>query len=201
MSSPRLIVMKFGGTSVGDASRFRQCAAIVSKALKKDRVIVVVSAMAGVTDLIFRTIDAARHGDSEKTEAHLRTFETAHRKLISELLEQRADAEADGFVADVFEHLRKSAHALLALRSDISPRTMDSLVALGERISSWVLAKHLEQIGVESAFIFAEDVIVTDANFGNAAPDMEATRAKCQSALVPLAQRGVAPIIGGYSGA
>src|SRR5690348_9608949 len=166
MSSPRLIVMKFGGTSVGDASRFRQCAAILGKAIKKERVIVVVSAMAGVTDLIFRTIDAARHGDSESTELHLRTFETAHRKLIAELLKDSAAAEAESFVQEVFEHLRKSAHALLALRSDISPRTMDSLVALGERISSWVLAKHLEQIGIESAFICAEDVIVTDANFG-----------------------------------
>jgi aspartokinase len=73
MSNSRLIVMKFGGTSVGDAARFRQCAEIVSKAFKKDRVIVVVSAIAGVTDLIFRTIDAARRGESDTTESHLRT--------------------------------------------------------------------------------------------------------------------------------
>ncbi len=201
MSSSRLIVMKFGGTSVGDASRFRQCAAIVSKALKKDRVIVVVSAMAGVTDLIFRTIDAARHGDSENTESHLRTFETAHRRLISELLTGSAAADAECFLQQVFDHLRKSAHALLALRSDISAQTMDSLVALGERISSWVLAKHLEQSGIQSAFVRAEDAIVTDANFGNAAPEMETTRAKCQSALLPPTARGVVPVVGGYSGA
>lgn len=201
MSSPRLIVMKFGGTSVGDASRFRQCAAIVGKAIKKDRVIVVVSAMAGVTDLIFRTIDAARHGDSESTELHLRTFETVHRKLISELLKDSATAEAESFVREVFEHLRKSAHALLALRSDISPRTMDSLVALGERISSWALAQYLEQNGAQSAYVRAEDAIVTDGNFGNAAPEMEATRAKCQSSLLALTARGVVPVVGGYSGA
>jgi aspartate kinase len=193
--------MKFGGTSVGDASRFRQCASIVSKALKKDRVIVVVSAMAGVTDLIFRTIDAARHGDSEKTEEYLRTFKTAHRKLISELFSASTVADAERFVQEVFDHLRRSAHALLALRSDISAQAMDSLVALGERISAWVLAEYLQQLGVQSAFVRAEDAIVTDANFGNAAPEMEATRAKCQSSLLPLTSRGVVPIVGGYSGA
>ena len=64
MHGKRLIVMKFGGTSVGNADRFRQCAAIVAEAARHDRIVVVVSAMAGVTDLIFKTIEAARHGDA-----------------------------------------------------------------------------------------------------------------------------------------
>ena len=71
MNRKRLIVMKFGGTSVGNAERVRQCAAIVDKAARQDRVIVVVSAMAGVTDLIFKTIEAARQGDLAATKAHL----------------------------------------------------------------------------------------------------------------------------------
>ena len=68
MHGKRLIMMKFGGTSVGSAERFRQCAAIVGEAAKHDRIVVVVSAMAGVTDLIFKTIEAARHGDASATE-------------------------------------------------------------------------------------------------------------------------------------
>ena len=71
MQGKRLIVMKFGGTSVGNAERFRQCAAIIGKAARHDRIVVVVSAMAGVTDLIFKTMDAARHGDSAATHTHL----------------------------------------------------------------------------------------------------------------------------------
>jgi bifunctional aspartokinase / homoserine dehydrogenase 1 len=201
MSNQRFIVMKFGGTSVGDASRFRQCGEIVSKAAQHDRIAVVVSAMAGVTDLIFRTVEAARHGDSGATEANLAKFSAVHREMITSLFASQQAAGVLAFASEVGDQLRKSAHALLALRSEISPQAMDSLVALGERISSRVLAEFLQQTGTKSEFVRAEDVIVTDANFGNAAPDMDSTRARCQAALLPLLERGTVPVIGGYSGA
>src|ERR1041385_5276048 len=109
MSRKKLIVMKFGGTSVGDASRFRQCADIVSKAAKNDRIIVVVSAMAGITDLIFKTIGAARHGDSSTTETSLNEFEERHRELVRELFPSGERYTAFGFVERVFDQLRKSS--------------------------------------------------------------------------------------------
>src|SRR5215467_98767 len=132
MSPDRLIVMKFGGTSVGDAARFRQCAAIVAKAAQQDRIVVVVSAMAGVTDLIFHTIEAARHGDSSATEAGLEKFSAVHREMIRALFAGPPLAAVEGFSDVVCEQLRKSAQALLTLRAEISPQAMDSLVALGE---------------------------------------------------------------------
>ena len=85
MKNRRLLVMKFGGTSLGDAACFRNCARIVSQAAAQDRVIVVVSAMAGVTDLTFRAIDAARQGEIAAVEAHLRKFDSLHRELAGEL--------------------------------------------------------------------------------------------------------------------
>jgi bifunctional aspartokinase / homoserine dehydrogenase 1 len=201
MSRKQLIVMKFGGTSVGDASRFRQCAEIVKRAAEKDRIIVVVSAMAGVTDLIFRTIDAARRGEAAATEASLKKFESVHRQLIDELFAVAAREAALTFVVPVVEQLRKSSDALLTLHTDISAQTMDSLVGLGERISAWVLAHYLEQSGCAAQCVQAEKVIVTDNNFGNASPDMDATRARCQSALLPVLERGVVAVVGGYTGA
>ena len=201
MSSQRLIVMKFGGTSVGNADRIRQCAEIVSKAARQDRVLVVVSAMSGVTDLIFRTIESARHGDAAATEASLDKFDAVHREMIGALLAGTQLTQVQEFTAGVSAKLRKSAQALLTLRSDISPRTMDSLVALGERVTSRTLAGYLAQNGTSSEFVRAEDVIVTDGNFGNAAPDMEATRERCQAMLLPALERGAVPVVGGYSGA
>src|SRR5690349_4314628 len=97
MNRKRLIVMKFGGTSVGNAERFRQCAAIVTRAARHDRVVVVVSAVAGVTDLIFKTIDAARHGDSAATSTHLQKFEDVHRELIANLFDGTRHAAANNF--------------------------------------------------------------------------------------------------------
>jgi aspartate kinase len=200
MSSKRLIVMKFGGTSVGNAERIRQCAQIVSRAAQQDRIVVVVSAMAGITDLIFKTIDAARQGDAASTETNLKKFEAQHRELMADLFGASAPAAAE-FLAQVVAQLQKSSSALLALRTDISAQTADSLVALGERITAWALANYLQQSGSPAEFVAAEKVIATDGNFGNAAPDMEGTRANCQSALLPILDRGASPIVAGYSGA
>jgi bifunctional aspartokinase / homoserine dehydrogenase 1 len=201
MSSGRLLVMKFGGTSLGDASRFRQCAEIVGRAAGEDRVIVVVSAMAGVTDLIFRTIEAARHGDSPAAESQLQRFEALHRELVAELFSGERWTAALDFLAGIFARLESSVRALLALRSGISAETTDSLVALGESISAWVLAQYLERCGSSSEFVRAEDVIVTDNNFGNAAPELEATRVNCRRTLLPLIERATVPVVAGYSGA
>src|SRR5512135_2020420 len=153
MNSQRLIVMKFGGTSVGNADRVRQCAEIVSKAARLDRIVVVVSAMAGVTDLIFKTIDAARHGDSAATRTHLQKFESVHRELIASLFEPQHQAAANDYIAEVISQLQNACHALSALRSDISAQTADSLVALGERISAWALAGYLQQTGNRAEFV------------------------------------------------
>jgi bifunctional aspartokinase / homoserine dehydrogenase 1 len=201
MHRKRLMVMKFGGTSVGNAERFRQCAAIVGEAAKHDRIVVVVSAMAGVTDLIFKTIEAARHGDSAATRTHLRKFESVHRELIGNLFNEIHQTAANDFISEVIAQLQNACHALSALRSDISAQTADSLVALGERVSAWVLAGYLQQTGTSAEFVRAENVIVTDSNFGNAAPDIAATRKKCGESLQPLLDRGVVPVVSGYCGA
>jgi aspartate kinase len=201
MSTKRLIIMKFGGTSVGDADRFRQCAEIVARGANKDRVVVVVSAVAGVTDLIFKTIDAARRGEAAATKTHLQKFEAVHRELIESLFDDARKSAAESFIGEVIEQLHNACQALSALRSDISAQTADSLVALGERISAWVLAQFLQQSGSKAEFVRAEDVIVTDSNFGNAAPDLEETRKRCERVLLPLLEHGVVPIVAGYSGA
>lgn len=201
MSQGRLLVMKFGGTSLGDAARFRQCAEIVGQAARQDRVIVVVSAVAGVTDLIFRAIDAARHGDSAAAEAHLAKFESVHHELAAELFGGERLAAAQEFLGRIFARLESSVRALLALGSGIPAETTDSLVALGERVSAWVLANYLEQSGSPSEFVRAEDAIVTDNNFGNAAPDLEATRVNCRRVLLPILDRGAVPAVAGYGGA
>jgi len=112
----------------------------VAKAAKHDRIVVVVSAMAGVTDLIFKTIEAARHGDTSATQAHLQRFESVHRELAGSLFENQRLTAASDYIAEVIGQLQSACHALSALRSDISAQTADSLVALGERISGLELA-------------------------------------------------------------
>lgn len=202
MSRRRLLVMKFGGTSLGDAARLRQCAEIVAHAARQDRVVVVVSAVAGVTDLIFLAIEAARRGDSAAAETQLRKFESLHRdELMAQLFKGGRLSAALEFLDEVFARLENSVRALLALRSGITAETTDSLVALGERLSAWVLANCLEERGCPAEFVRAEDAIVTDNNFGSATPDSECTRANCSRVLFPIFERGAVPVVAGYSGA
>ncbi|HXA84809.1 MAG TPA: aspartate kinase [Candidatus Dormibacteraeota bacterium] len=201
MSGKRLIVMKFGGTSVGSAERFRLCAEILRTAAEKDRIIVVVSAVAGVTDVILKTIEASRQGDAAMTDASLRKLELLHQALIAELFGDGHSHTVLSFVNQVLDQLRSSCRALLTLRSQISAETKDSLAALGERISAWVLANYLCQTGTSSEFVSAENVVVTDSNFGNAAPDMQATVERCQAVILPIVDRGAIPVVTGYCGA
>jgi aspartate kinase len=193
--------MKFGGTSVGNAERFRQCAEIVREAARKDSIIIVVSAVAGVTDLILKTFETARQGGTAATDAALRKLEMLHQGIIAELFSEDQAQAVLHFANQVLEQLRNSCQALLTLRSQISAETKDSLAALGERISARVLASYLGSTGVNAEFVRAEDVIVTDSNFGNAAPDMQETSEHCQSVLLPVLHRGAIPVVTGYCGA
>jgi len=193
--------MKFGGTSVGNAGRFRQCAEIVHQSARTDRVIVVVSAVAGVTDLIFRAIDAARHGDSSAAAEHLEKFDRLHRNLLDELFSGNRRGQGLNFLSEIVDRLEKAVRALIELRSGISAETTDSLVALGERISAWMLAGCLEQSDCCSQFVAAEDAIATDSTFGSAVPDFAATKEKCLQRLFPILERGIVPVVAGYSGA
>ncbi|MBZ5525186.1 MAG: aspartate kinase [Acidobacteriia bacterium] len=196
-----LIVMKFGGTSVGSAERISQCAAIIGEAAKNHRIIVVVSAVAGVTDLIFKTIEATRKGDAVATEVNLRKFESLHQTLIADLFGGLQSGAAFDFLGQIFSQLRNACMALLTLRTDISPQTQDSLVSLGERMSGWLLAHYMAQTETASEFVRAEDAIITDSNFGNASPDMEATAVCCRNTLLPITARGKVAVVAGYSGA
>ncbi len=196
--SQRLIVMKFGGTSVGSAARFRQCAEISRHAADSDKIIVVVSAVSGVTDLIFRSIEAARRGDAASTETNVKQFEHLHTRLIHELFSEPHSGPTLEFARRIFEQFRNSCNALLALGSDIAAQTYDALAALGERISARVLADYIRQTGTACSCV--ERVIVTDNTFGNAVPDMHATAETCAQAVLPLVERGNIVVAPGYSG-
>src|SRR5262249_10615506 len=132
--------------------------------------------------------------------AHLEKFESVHRELIASLFSQAYRDAAQDFTAQILSQLQNACHALSALRSDVSARTADSLVALGERVSAWVLAGYLQETGTNAEYVRAEDVIATDSNFGNAAPDLRATRTHCERFLQPLLEQDVVPVVAGYSG-
>ncbi len=192
--------MKFGGTSVGTAERIRQSAEIVQRWNGEHRLIVVVSALASVTDLIIKAVTAAQHGEEEKIAAHIRQLQERHGEVVHELFKGNLRNSVEEQIRPVLKQLRDFCSALLLLRS-ASPKILDVALPMGEKISARIFAAVLRQLGMDSEYVDSTDVLITDEHFGDASPDMHVTEERARGVLLPLVGRGAVPVITGYAGA
>jgi bifunctional aspartokinase / homoserine dehydrogenase 1 len=195
-----LIVMKFGGTSVGAAERIRQAAELVRETARESAVVVVVSALSGVTDAIVRALHAARNGSNTEVETRCRELETRHDAVISELFAPAAREAATLAARAGVARLREVCSGVLQLRTS-TPQVHDMALSLGEEISAQLCALYLAQLGLACDYVDAARVVVTDDRFGEAAPDLDATRRKARQVLLPLLDSGRVPVVTGYRGA
>jgi aspartate kinase len=195
--------MKFGGTSMGSAERIRVAARLITEQTSKRPVVVVVSAMSKVTDLLLDSLRKAEAGDQADLDANLEKLSARHRECCRGLLpeERQKDAIAglEGLIAD-FARIAKGVMML----GERPPRSVDEAVAVGERLSAYLMALHMEAEGMPAVAVNAAEVIATDAVFGNATPLMEPTRVRAATVLRPLLegkpdQRKV-PIVTGFNG-
>ena len=196
-----LIVMKFGGTSVGSAERIRQAATIARQhAQRGDDVVVVVSALSKVTDLILSVLNSARLGQGKKMEEGLQQLRTRHEQVLSELCHGENQKSVAAEVEITLQRLEEFCSALLLLGS-ATPQVMDMVLPLGEQMSAHLFVACLTELGAKGAFLDSARVVATDDKFGDATPDMEATRRQCHDVIHPLLQQVQIPVIMGYSGA
>ncbi|MFB3826360.1 MAG: aspartate kinase [Bryobacteraceae bacterium] len=192
--------MKFGGTSVGSAERMRVAAGLSAAERARRPVVIVVSAMAKITDLLLETMRKAEAGDAAGVEAGVRRLRQRHEDTCRELLPpDRQDAVLAGIEALTGEFDR-IAGAMLMLNHR-PPRSADEAVAIGERLSALLISEYLTAEGTPAAAVNAADIVVTDAVFGNASPLMEPTREKARARLLPLIEAGVLPVVTGFNGA
>lgn len=197
-----LLIMKFGGTSVGNAEALAQAADIVlEQAQRWDQVAAVVSAMSGVTDALTRGALTAAAGDALTYQGIVSELRTRHDATLDALLDANGErtqllATVDQLLGD-FLAFCQSVHVL----GEVTPRAMDAIVSIGERINARVLAALLRQRGIRSQAVDATELIVTDDTFQNAVPFMEETRTMASSRLSPLLANGLVPVITGFIGA
>ncbi|HVS66415.1 MAG TPA: bifunctional aspartate kinase/homoserine dehydrogenase I [Thermoanaerobaculia bacterium] len=169
-------ILKFGGTSVGDAERIARVAELVDRALDgRDlrSVAVVVSAMGGVTDLLLR---AATGSVADREAAHdcLREVERRHHKTLDRLAPSERRQELEARIAESLEELRQVVQGV-SLIGECTPRTLDLVLAHGERLSAPLLAAALRARGIAAEPCDARGLIVTDRTFGGARVDEVAT--------------------------
>jgi aspartokinase/homoserine dehydrogenase 1 len=222
--------MKFGGSSLADAERIRRVADLVRHAAGQaegETPIVVVSAMGGVTDRLFalaRTALVGRAGQGAALEQvdelrahHVRALEAlvagpSPDKAAGDLSAFLRDAleshvATQGVIGDAVERLDAYFAELrdivigVSLLGELSPRSLDAIAAYGEKLSTLLVAAALRAAGTPAEAISAEEVVVTDATFGNAMPDMAATTQRAAARVAPPARRGVVPVVTGYIGA
>lgn len=200
-----LLVMKFGGTSMGNAARMRVAAQIISEQQGTRSVVIVVSAMSKVTDLLLDTLRHAELGDRITVDANLRRLLDRHIETCEDLLGASGIAASWRMRAcDAVQSLTADFHRIangILMLGERPPRSVDEAVAIGERLSSSLLASFLNASGVKACAVNGSDVVVTDAVFGNASPQMERTREKCTHYLIPMIEEGTAPIVTGFNGA
>lgn len=195
-----MIIMKFGGTSVADAGRVLAVAEIVRAHLDRAPV-VVVSALAGVTDLLVAAVDAARRGDREALEPILADLERRHRWALAGSIEDPGRRHDLSLEMDaLFEELRQLLRAVRIL-GEGTPQSSDALLAFGEALSSRILRASLEEKGVRAKLFDPRDVLVTDERHGAAEPDLSEVAARASGRLVPALGRGETPVLGGFVGA
>jgi aspartokinase/homoserine dehydrogenase 1 len=197
MSRP-IQVMKFGGTSVGDASRIRSAAAIAAEASKDRAVVVVVSAMSGVTNTLIAAAGKAATGDEAAAEALTRALHEKHHETIGSLIsdiESRRQllSEIDALIDRAANYCRGCA-----LLGELSPRALDVIAGTGERLTARMAAAVLREMGLRGVAFDATDLIVTDEVHGGARPLAGPTRKKTQAALFPVLEAGGIPVVTGY---
>jgi aspartate kinase len=201
MGRKTLQVMKFGGTSVGDAACIEQVVEIIRTASGESDVVVVVSAMSGVTNKLIAAASQSEAGSYEPIGAILRELRERHDTAASALI--RSDAERSRIgrkMEELFQAGERLCQGTILLR-ELTPRTRDSISSLGERLSVLLVAAALAERGMASLPIEATELVVTDACHGGADPCMDPTRERCEARLRPLLQQGIVPVVTGFIGA
>ena len=196
-----LRVMKFGGTSVGDAACIARAAQIAAEAARDSAVVVVVSAMGGVTDRLIEAATQAKAGHREKSADILNTLRSQHKSALHALVGR---PEPRASIADRLTYVLVEGQRLCdgtALLRELTPRTLDSISSIGEKLSAPLVAGALGELGVPSEAVSATELIVTDPYHGRAEPLMDLTREHSVARLRPLLEQGIVPVVTGFIGA
>jgi aspartate kinase len=196
----QLQVMKFGGTSVGDAQCIRRAAEIVQSAARESAVVVVVSAMGGVTNRLISAAKKAVEGQDDLS-TEIDSLRQQHIDAAKVLVTDKSALE--NLIVEL-ERITVETASLcrgISLLRELTPRTYATVSSVGERLSARLMAATLREVGLNSTVIESKDVVVTDDDYLQAEPLMREVRERSAVILKPLLNDGVTPVVTGFIGA
>src|SRR5271157_6599432 len=191
-----MIVMKFGGTSVEDDAAIQRVADIVLNRVE-ERPVVVVSALAGVTDSLLAMSRAAASGSVDEALQSLRKLRRRHLTVLNALVEGPAEAVAREQVQTLLDCLQDMLRGVAAL-GELSPRTSDNVLSTGELLSSRIVSTVLKARGIHSELVDSRRCILTDASHTKAVPLFDQTTDRLHDQVKPLLQANRIPVMGGF---
>jgi aspartate kinase len=193
-------VMKFGGTSVGTGQNIRHVASLVADNVKaKNKVVVVVSALAGVTNSLIEVADQAKKG----TEQNIKDFTS---KLYEKHEDAIIEAIKDSTIRKEIQQVTKASVAELGkvltgicYIGELTPKSRDLVLSFGERLSAPIVCGAIRDLKLESQWFTGKDAgIVTDSDFGNASPLMNVSMHQLKERLGPLLEKDIVPVVTGF---
>ncbi|MBI5964113.1 MAG: aspartate kinase [Chloroflexi bacterium] len=196
------LVMKFGGTSVGSTDALMKATQIVKDARAEyPRVVVITSAMSGVTNLLLDSAALAANGKVDSlpsTESTLREkhFAAADDLIKDEKLREETKAEINSLILSLVDLCKA-----IAVLGEASPRAMDAVASIGERMSVRLLGAVVNDAGIKAKAIESSEFIITNAHYQSAHPDFKVTTEKTRAILNPMLDDGIVPVTTGFIGA
>ena len=192
--------MKFGGTSVGTGENIRNVANIIKNNSKKGhKVLVVVSALAGITNQLIHEAEEVKEGKEERIQEFIKELTEKHLQVIDKAIENKKlknETEAD--VKKIIEELEKILIGINYV-GELTLKTKDQVLSFGERLAALIVSATLRDYELESQYFSGKKAgIVTDSKFGEANPLMNFTTHQAIKRIKPLLEKNMIPVITGF---
>lgn len=196
----KLVIQKFGGTSMGNSEAITQCAKIVADQAKKGQVVAVVSAMSGVTDKLLDMTEMARKQKPKLIAATLNELETRHKKTLAAFIDKdKSDEIWEEEFARSFKKLRTILIGISYV-GDLSEKSTAMVASYGERLSSRIMKYALIKEGLKSERFNTVRLVRTDSNYLSAEVDLKRTKICHRRVLTPFLSKGIVPVLTGFIG-
>lgn len=192
-----MLVMKFGGTSVGDARRVRESARITLT--RPGPKVMVVSACGGVTNLLLEAGAAAARQDSETLDARVRSIIARHENVLEGFTNEDIQAQTRAAVDQLHASLNDTLNTITAA-GELTNKLSDQLVSHGEKIMATMMSATLRDMGQDAEPVFTDTVLATDDRHGSARPDRSLTRERARQTILPLLAAGKVVVCTGFIG-
>ena len=176
-------------------------AQLIAQGARAGTCVAVVSAMSGVTNRLIEAAQRAGSGEKDQGTAVLEALRKQHEVALISLVGKE---DARKTIEEEMEEVLAEGSRLFdgtALLRELTPRTLDAISSLGERLSAPLVAGAVRELGLQSEAVDATEVIITDGFHGGAEPLMDRTREECEVRLRPLLEKGIVPVVTGFIGA